>query len=150
MITQARLKELLYYDPQLGWFIWLKPRHVSKIGAVAGTLKPSGYIEIHIGSKIYKAHRLAWLYLHGSLPAEIDHRDRIGAHNNAKNLRPATRMQNVHNGPDHKGVRLHRCGRYEARIGVAGKSKYLGLFDTEKGARSAYLAARQEHHTFRA
>ena len=47
MITQARLKEVLNYDPLTGIFAWIKKtcRKVV-VGAVAGHVADSGYVFI--------------------------------------------------------------------------------------------------------
>ena len=59
MLTQARLKELLNYDPITGIFTWVKPTSYKiKTGDIAGC-KDSGYIRIVISKKLYRAHRLA-------------------------------------------------------------------------------------------
>lgn len=56
---------------------------------------------IAVDGERYLAHRLAWLYVHGECPPEIDHEDTIKKHNWMSNLRPATDGQNASN----RGVR---------------------------------------------
>jgi hypothetical protein len=103
MITQARLKELLHYDPDTGVFTRLiaTNRNV-RIGDVAGSLNThhSGkkYWIIGILRKKFAAHRLAWLYVHGEMPAnQIDHKDGDGSNNRISNLRAATSQENQRN-----------------------------------------------------
>lgn len=96
-LTQKRLKELLHYDPETGLFTWKSgaSRRV-RVGDVAGYL--GMYVFIRIQGVLYRAHRLAWLYMHGSWPkSDIDHWDR-NKHNNAiANLREASDSENLFN-----------------------------------------------------
>src|SRR5690606_34614864 len=96
MLTQQRLKELLYYDPETGIFTRLVGRSGprARAGDVAGSDNGKGYIRIYVDGRPYKAHRLAWFYMHGEWPEEIDHRNGERADNRLSNLRPVTRQQN--------------------------------------------------------
>lgn len=121
-ITQQRLKELLCYDVQTGVFVWRASRRGVKAGAVAGTKNGGGYRQICLDGCIYGAHSLAWLYVHGVYPAQLDHEDTNRLNNAIKNLRLATHSQNGANRPartrnrsGHKGVTLH-CGRWRVRV----------------------------------
>lgn len=98
-MTQEELKSLVHYDPETGLFTWLarpdEPKWTGKwAGKTAGhvAVKGNGYrrVQISLNSKIYKAHRLAWLYQTGSFPAEeVDHRNRDATDNRWENLRLA-------------------------------------------------------------
>ena len=162
-LTQARLKELLQYDPETGVFtrrIATGYRGRYKAGTVAGSLeKDSGYILIGVDGVQYRAHRLAWLYTHGSFPAHgIDHKDTIRSHNWLSNLRPATQSQNGQNlrtpKASNKSGFLGVClstplgDKWKATIKVNGKYKFLGVFQTPEEASAAYLSAKRKYHPF--
>lgn len=140
--------EVLAYDPETGIFVWRESNR-GLLGQVAGAITNEGYRRIMIDGVRYVAHRLAWLYAHGFWPqGALDHRDRQRDNNAIRNLRLATGSQNAANRKAHttnklgvKGVRLHECGKYVARIGREGTVKYLGAFDTQGAAKAAYDAA---------
>src|SRR3990167_11542796 len=146
LLTQARLKELLFYDAGIGVFTW-RPRW-GRGGCltpyVAGTLNPEGYRRIQIDGLIYQASNLAWLYVTGEWPSrQLDHRNLNPSDDRFSNLRLATQTQNKANSGLYrnnklgvKGVRLHRNGRYEARIRVDGKLIYLGCRKTIEDAKT--------------
>ena len=76
----------------------------------------------------------------------IDHIDGNGLNNRRDNLRTATQSQNLMNRignsnatSKYKGVSRYRDGkRWQAFIGLNGKSIYLGIFNTELEAYKAY------------
>lgn len=97
-LTQARLKELLHYDPETGHFTWIKSLSPKiKTGSRAGTIKEGKYIRIKVEGNFYYAHRLAFLYMTGEYPEEIDHDDRNGLNNKWDNLLNRSHMQNMRN-----------------------------------------------------
>lgn len=155
MITVERLKEVLEYDPSTGDFRWRQTLgRRAKAGNVAGCRSASkGYAEIQIDGKLYKRHRLAYLYVHGYLPSEIDHVSRERGDDRIDNLRPATRSQNRANSSLHsnntsgaKGVTWHSKQRkWNATISVNRKRIHLGCFDDIGLAADAYRAAAIKH-----
>lgn len=151
MLTQERLRELLSYDPETGIFTRLvsRPGPNGHVGAIAGCDNGQGYIRIYVDGRAYKAHRLAWFYVHGEWVKEIDHRNRNRADNHLKNLRPATRGQNRGNSGIYRnntsgmtGVSFHApTKKWKAQIQKDGRKKGLGYFFTAEDAHAAYLAA---------
>lgn len=95
-MTQEELHQLLDYNPETGEFFWKVNSRCIKSGSKAGCVcKVHGYQHINIKNKRYKAHRLAWLYVHGKWPhPEIDHINRVKTDNRIANLREADRSMN--------------------------------------------------------
>lgn len=148
MITQARLKELLYYDPVDGLFIRRKP------GAYPFGIKGKGRVTIHIEGAAYSASRLAWLYMNGEFPTGlVDHINGDPHDNRWCNLREVTRSGNAQN--QHRGQRpgkllgahFHkRSKRWFAQIKVNDRSQWLGFYESEQAAHEAYVTAKRVLH----
>jgi hypothetical protein len=159
-LTQQTLKQMLSYSEHTGQFTWETPSKYRPEyqGKIAGSLHSVGYIHISILGKSYKAHRLAWLYVHGVWPlTNLDHINGDRADNRISNLREATHAQNAQNRKHaRRGHTLGVLGvvwrernkKYEARIHIEGKYKYLGLFATAEEAHAAYLTAKRAAHPF--
>lgn len=156
-LTQKRLLQLLDFDQETGTFTWKAPtsRRV-RAGDVAGCKhKRDGRIYIGIDGRLYKAHRLAWLYVHGVWPPSgIDHKDGDPSHNWMSNLRPADQAANMQNlrkpHSDNRsgflGVQQRCNGRFSANISCRGARTYLGTFATAEAAHQAYLTAKRAIH----
>lgn len=152
-VTQARLKEILHYDPVVGVFVWKQANsNRSSVGAIPTPMKGRSYVQIRIDGTRYYAHRLAWLYVHGQFPTlGLDHKNTIKFDNAIRNLREATDTQNGANKTARgrsgiKGVRICRkTGRWVARI----KGKHIGTYDTPEIASFVYyLSAVEEYGEF--
>jgi hypothetical protein len=157
MLTLPDIKATLDYDPDSGVFTWKTSKGFRVKGNKAGTTCRRGYISIGIGGKIYKAHRLAWFFVHGVWPSgQIDHIDRDKSNNRIANLRDVEQSVNQENrgGPrtDNKlgtlGVSTWHDGRpgFRAQIKVRGKVRYIGTFDTSEEAHAAYIEAKKNMH----
>jgi hypothetical protein len=109
-----------------------------------------GYIHISIGKKHYFAHRLIMLAFVGESDQQVDHINRIKTDNRFENLRYCTRSENQLNRESvdkAKGYYWHKDrNKWEARIRINNKQKYLGRFDKEEDAHQAYLDARLKYH----
>ena len=158
ILTQARLKELLRYDPATGLFTWLQNKGTQRKNAIAGSRHTTGYINISIDSKLHRAHRLVWLYEYGCFPdGEIDHINRVPFDNRRVNIQVATRNQNTQNTglqcnnvSGHRGIGWNKQQqKWRARICIDGKNTYLGRFDTFEDAVSAYTDAASIYHAYR-
>lgn len=139
MITQKKLKSLLHYDPDTGVFTWKVYAGNGRIkpGTIAGCInKRILYRYIHIKGKLYAAHRLAFLYMVGEMPEEVDHENHIRDDNRWCNLKPVTKLKNSHNKKlstrntsGVMGVHWHNGHqRWKAVITHEGVKKYLGSF----------------------
>lgn len=156
MITQERLHELLSYDPDTGFFMWKKKRSKAKVNSPAGVVNARGYIQIGIDKKVFLAHRLAWIYTYGALPAgQVDHINRVKTDNRLCNLRdvsPSENAQNRHvvsaNKSGYKGVSWDATrGKWLAAIELMGRTYHLGRFVNLEDAVSAYAAGAALHHS---
>jgi len=143
--TQERLKQLLDYDPETGLFSRLSGWRGKKVG----TIDAKGYVRICVDYSIFRAHRLAWIYMTGEIPDDqIDHVNGDRSDNRWANLRSATQSQNQFNRSVRsenctgmKGVTLQPNGTYRAQIFIEGKLKCLGRHKTADEAKAAYNAA---------
>jgi hypothetical protein len=157
VLTSSRLKELLSYDAETGMFVWMMKRPGrGRQGAVAGCKNMSGYWGIHIEGFEYKAHRLAWLYVHGEWPSgQIDHIDGNRINNAIGNLRDVSKHLNMQNQrkpqksntSGYLGVSWQKSrNRWEARITAFGKQHFLGTFDSAESAYESYVKAKMTLH----
>ena len=154
MITQAKLKEVLHYDPETGLFIWLVSLRYGDAGKVAGTPDKDGYNTIRISGESHRANRLAFLYMTGTIPDMVDHADGIVGNDSWSNLRESdsitngyNRKINANNTSGIKGVTwVSSTKSWRARINVAGKRFSLGNFNTLGEAEQAINNARIKHH----
>lgn len=154
-LTQARLRELLCYDPESGVFTNRVTRcGRAKAGDVAGTPGHCGYLVVTLDRVQHSCHRLAWLYIHGEHPeALIDHIDGNPANNQISNLRLASGRINsenrrgayINSKTGLLGVSSHGH-KYRASIGVAGEVRVLGYFRCPQEAHQAYIKAKRELH----
>lgn len=148
-MNQTYLRNALFYDANTGEFTWINPpkNHSRLLGRIAGRRdRWRGYVIIKLQGRAYKAHRLAWLYVHGFLPPEIDHADGDRSNNRLSNLRTATNPQNQANRSTNKGKALPKGvrkvrNRYNARISYQRRLIHLGMFQTPQEASEAYFQA---------
>ena len=160
-VDQEIARAALDYNPATGVLTWRhrleRSRHWNT--RYAGT--PAGYrtrqantsyLQVNLNGRKLFGHRLAFLWMTGAMPHEVDHRDMNGLNNSWVNLRPCTRSQNKANRPwqrgakvETKGVSFTHTGRYRARIKIMGKELHLGCFATPEEAHAVYVAAAQEH-----
>lgn len=135
----------MVYDCETGeGYVWS-----SKSNMAMKKLKPGGnrkYFWVSLKEnkkrKNFDLHRLIahyWIPNPNNLKM-VDHIDGNKLNNRISNLRWVTNSENTHNQQKFKGY-SKKGNRYIARIRVNKKEIYLGCFDTEEQARSAYLEA---------
>ena len=167
---QAFLQECFDYHRKTGALIWRhRPReHFATqkawnffnqryAGEPAGGISLAGYRLIYItGTGRFWAARIIWRLVTGDDPGphEMDHKNRCRDDDRWRNLRIATRAQNMQNKSAHadnhsglKGVSLdRRRGNWKAGIQVNRVRHHLGCFDSPEAAHAAYRAAAQRLH----
>ena len=155
-VTQARLHELLNYDPETGVFTWkVDVGSRAQKGQRAGTVrKNDGYRQIKVDGKYVLEHRLAWMHVYGEdVPSHVDHINQIKVDNRIENLRAATNSQNLHNSKVWKSNTSGAKGvcwckttdKWRSLIRVGGKRICLGRFDCIAAASFAYQIAADQH-----
>jgi len=155
-LDQETLKSILTYDPVTGEFTWRERSDVPNnwnrryAGKVAGNVSKHPnrqYRSIGIFSWPWHAHRLAFLYMTGRWPSEIDHIDCNPLNNRWSNLRESTHSQNLANrkptaGKPLKGAFFHKTKqKWKAQIKNGAKQVHLGYFASAQEAHAAYCVA---------
>lgn len=150
-MNREKLQELLSYHPESGVFIWRKSSRRGFVGKLAGHVAKNGYIQIRVCGKLYYAHRLAFLYMTGSMPDVCDHKNRNTTDNRWENLRQATYSESSSNTikksrSGYRGVSWSsRSKKWRAKIAVNKKTIELGLFDCKHHAFCEYVLAARKH-----
>lgn len=144
-LTQDRLKQVLDYDPETGFFRRI-PKFVKALKKPTGHLHSSGYIKLQVDGWLYQAHQIAWLYVYGAwADSLLDHINMDKSDNRIANLRKC----------DHSTNKANRDVQTNSKSGIKGifwsephqkyraslKSKHLGLFEDIEAAKAAYNAA---------
>jgi hypothetical protein len=149
------LRQLLHYNPDTGVFTWIaRAAKAVHVGDVAGSPDKFGYITIGVKKKIYKAHRLAWLYSYGAWPdGLIDHINGRKGDNRLCNLRVVDLSGNTQN--IRRPNRRNKSGflgviwfqnKWRASITINRKTYRIGDYATPEEAHQAYLEAKRKHH----
>lgn len=159
-MDQDTVKGLFLYCDK-GFLIWKKKTHASAnntpLNMKAGTKDFNGYMNIGINNKIYKEHRLVYLYHFGFIPKIIDHINRNKEDNRIENLRECTHSQNKmnqglksNNTSGVVGVNFDlRRNNWYARITIKGNVKYLGSYkDIEEAKKVRFNAERKYFKEF--
>lgn len=147
------LKSLVSYDPETGLIhalVRLSQRRVA--GALMGGSDGHGYVTLSVRGHKIRAHRLAFAFMAGRWPSEIDHVNGVRSDNRWRNLREVVRevnMQNIQRAQSNNRSGLlgvTRSGsKFMASI-YAGKKHYLGTFDTPEKAHESYIEAKRKLH----
>ena len=161
-LTADIVRELVHYDPKTGLFVWKwrdrkwyasegawkqsNKRRPAGTPAFTTTIE-GGYLSAMFFGTQVLAHRVAFLWMEGRWPTEIDHINRSPPDNRWCNLREVTRSQNRLNvGPPSNntsgalGVYRRKDGVYSVHIAGV----YVGRFKTRQAAIAARQQAEQE------
>lgn len=94
----ADIQKDLAYNTDTGIFTWITTKQRHTAGAIAGHSDKAGYTVIIYAKQHHYAHRLVWLFVHGSFPKEhIDHINHDRADNRISNLREVSQSENAKN-----------------------------------------------------
>jgi hypothetical protein len=147
--SQDMLRQLLEYDPLTGLFTWTDFAAPIRAGRPAFN-GPDGRGHLRgmvCGVRIH-AHRVAWCWMHGDWPEQIDHLNGNRADNRIENLRAANsglnarnRKRPSNNRSGYVGVDFHD-GMWRARYCLKGHRVLVGLFRTADEADRKLSAAR--------
>lgn len=148
MVTQERLKELFEYKDGD-----LYRKKDGKLARVKSNPKQR-YERMTIDSKVYRIHRMIFLYHNGYLPDVLDHIDGNKKNNIIENLRVATQQQNCLNRMAHKNNRsgyknvhwANSMNKWCVLINVDGKRKVINYFEDVELAGLVAQEARDLYH----
>lgn len=162
-LTQEYLKQCMDYSPDTGLFTWRyrpighftedrsqRSWNTKYAGKTAGCVNFYGYIKLCIDAKQYRGHRLAFLWMDGSMPADqVDHINGKRSDNRWCNLRLVAGKINqrnmkrrADNTSGHIGVYWNKnAGKWQAFINVNSGSKYLGVYKSIDDAIAARKSA---------
>lgn len=154
-----KLKQSLDYDPETGLFTWKynTPRRLK--GDIAGCKQlirhdtyDEVYILIGVGRILYRAHRLAFIFMGKEVPKYVDHINGDGTDNRWSNLRDATATENAKNrrlassnSSGYVGVSFERrTNSWKAYISVNNKRIHLGRYATAEEAHNTRVQKLKE------
>lgn len=149
-ITQALVRDIFNYDAATGKLIyrdrsspWSSCEKTGpsmrsrRLGKEAGFYN-RGYIAVQVAGKRMTAHRVVWLWVHGTLPSqEIDHINGNRMDNRIENLRCVDCVENMRNmglRKDNKtgfhGVRYSkRRNNFRVEISIKNHVHFIGDYD---------------------
>jgi hypothetical protein len=153
----VRAENLLRFDPETGYFYWRQSRGgTARAGERAGGIDAYGYWVVKLEGKSYKAHRLAWAFIHRAWPAgDLGHKFGSRQDNRVAFLRPASRKANAEN------RRQPRAGntsgflgvswsaskqKFAAQLASGGINKHLGYFVDPAEGHQVYLETKRVSH----
>lgn len=157
MLTQEILKSIFSYCPKTGLFTRKINNKIKKIGHIYHQKDENKYLAMDVLGVRNNAHRLAWLYMTGSMPqGKIDHINCKKNDNRWHNLRLVSHKENLenritpykNNKSGYLGVSWSKTmNKYEACIRQNYKTIHIGFFENPVDAHNAYIKVKRELHT---
>jgi HNH endonuclease len=157
----GELLRVLRYEPATGFFYWrIQTKCQGRTiypNDLAGMHKNGQRIIIGYAGRLYRAHRLAWMYMRGTLPPPsmvVEHRDGDCQNNRWNNLFVVSRMKNMQNLNDklrkdnrsgYRGVWQSKGGKWESYITVEKHHIHLGYYTNLSDAVTARKAAELQY-----
>ena len=153
----------LWYEEATG-IPWSTKRSlgVGKGWATDGELKQftnkntNGYYQVSVEGRTKCWHRVVYEHFNGPIPKgkQVDHINNIRTDNRITNLQLLSAADNTRsclkyktNTSGHPGVCWFKSRqKWQARIKINGKSKFLGYFDDKLAAAEAYKKAKIKYH----
>ena len=118
----------------------------------AGTVHHTGYLQVKVGKKNYRAHRIIFAMHHGYMPEYIDHIDGNKLNNRIENLREATNQTNQYNvglvKRNKSGVKnvVWDRTKWKVYMRINTKMTHIGAFDDLELAELVAIEARNKFH----
>lgn len=159
LASPERLRQLLRYEPDTGYFFWVEPSSPRFNPALIGTRALScssgnGYLKGNFDGRLIFAHRAAIAYCHGKWPEkEVDHINGVPTDNRICNLREVSKRENQLNSKSrrtststYKGVSwFEKRSGWIAQARTSKGNIYIGIFSEEIDAAKAYDAFAKEN-----
>lgn len=151
--TADELRAVLRYYPETGHLHWRPRKGLGSRawGEAFTTVTTRGYRQGTVLGYRTSAHRVAWAYVTGEWPEQIDHINGDKLDNRIANLRAVCATENQRNravqGNSKSGVPgvRWRAGKWEAVIYVASRQISLGRYSDFEEAVKARKEAEKEH-----
>lgn len=154
-LTQERLKFLLTYDPESGELRRnVKVNRNTVVGSLVGSMSSTGYVQLMVDGRKYTRGRIAFFYMHGRWPVEVDHINTVRHDDRWCNIREASRGENGRNRktPSHNKSGVHgvswckRNSKWLAQVKSGNKLMWQKYFDNLTDADIEVRIARKRFH----
>ena len=146
--TQDFIAKTFIYDPETGDLRWrVRHTHTCAKGVIDQDGSLHGYRVVTYRMQTWLQHRLIWKLMTGEDPdprLALDHKNENPGDNRWCNLQQVSLSENItrsskHLRQDHMQANILPHGRWQARWydGTTGKSRHVGVYDTEAEALAA-------------
>jgi hypothetical protein len=148
------VRPIEHFEKELSWHAFNKKYPGKEAGGPHRDHHGMVKWRVKLGTEELPRSSVIWAFHYNEWKLNLDHKNRDSLDDQIDNLRVATSQQQAanrkvfsHSKTGWKGVTLYqRDGRYQARIFVNGRMKYLKRYDTPEEAHEAYMKAAIELH----